>query len=147
MGVKDKLIDGRLVSVIREIDQTSRELKAAQIRGSGSIINYRIFSASEYDILVPGDYSTGNIYEIEFIPDNMQFGGALCYRLFAEWVGVGTYPIGTRSVYQWGLRRQFVGADGKQKWRFTNQNGSLEGAKFKLYFFAQGSGTFTVKKL
>lgn len=135
MSVLDQLPEHKPVAVLKEVDQVSREIKAAQTRGSGSIINHRIYSASEYDILVPGDYGK-RVWEIEFIPDNMQFGGALCYRLYV----VIIQGTATPYIDDTNLRRQPV-SSARQRWRFQGSYG-VE-TKLKFYFFAQASGTFT----
>ncbi|NQD39958.1 hypothetical protein [Glutamicibacter halophytocola] len=144
MAIQDSLPQGKAVQVIRELQQTSSEIKAMQTRGSASTINFRIKSESAYDIRTSGDYKEDN-YEIEFIPDNMQFGGAFCYKLNVEWIGGGSYPAGANTTYNYGLHRSFIGADRRQRWRLWMQDAMPQ--SYKLYFFAQGSGTFSVRKL
>lgn len=135
MSVLDQLPEQRPIAILKEIDQVSREMKSPQTRGSGSIINHRIYSALAYDLLIPGDYGK-RVYEIEFLPDNMQFGGALCYRLYVV-VMQGTAPA---FIDDANLRRVPV-SNARQRWRFQCSYGVQ--TKLKFYFFAQASGTFT----
>ncbi|MFJ6416463.1 hypothetical protein [Paeniglutamicibacter sp. NPDC091659] len=140
MRVLDQLPEGKPLAILRELNQVSREIKARQTRGSGSVINHRIYSALPYDILVPGDYAKV-VVEVEFLPDNTRFSGALCYRAYAEIASPGT-PF----IDEIGLRRVIVDpTDGRQRWRFQGQFPSATGLKF--YFLAQGSGTFTTKRI
>lgn len=139
MGVLDRLPQGKPLAILRELDQVSREIKSPQARSSGSVINYRVYSGLPYDILVPGGYAK-NVVEVEFIPDNPRLGGVLCYRAYVE-VGV---PGFATNLDELGLRRQIMDlSDGRQRWKYQGQFPNATGLKF--YFFAQGSGTFSVK--
>lgn len=144
MAVQDSLMPGKPVETLREIQQVSREVKSSQERGSVSIVNFRVKSGNSYDIRSTGSYSEDN-YEIEFVPENMQFGGSFCYKLNVEWIGGGSYPAGANTTYNYGLRRLFVDGARRQRWRLWMMDPTPQ--EYKLYFFTQGSGTFTVKKL
>lgn len=137
MSVLDALPENKPIALLKEVDQVAREIKSSQTRGSVSVLNYRIFSQSEYDILLPGDYSQ-KVLEIEFLPTNMQFGGGLCYRVYVA-VLQGTAAPYSDSV---NLRRMRV-VEQRQRWRYQNSFGVA--TRLKFYFFAQCSGTFTVK--
>lgn len=136
MSVLDQLPEQKPVALLKEIDQTAREMKAPQTRGSGSVINHRIYSPAAYDVLVPGDYGK-RVWEIQFLPDNMQFGGGLCYRLYV----VISQGMATPYIDDANLRRLPV-SNARQRWRFQGSYGVQ--TKLKFYFFAQASGTFTV---
>lgn len=136
MSVLDQLPEHKPVAILKEVDQTAREMKSPQTRGSGSVVNHRIYSAAEHDVLIPGDYGK-RVWEIEFIPDNMQFGGALCYRLYV----VIMQGVASPYIDDANLRRLPV-TNARQRWRFQGSYGVQ--TKLKFFFYAQASGAFTV---
>ncbi|MDQ0869057.1 hypothetical protein QFZ70_001530 [Arthrobacter sp. V1I9] len=135
MSVMDQLPEQKPVALLKEVDQLTREIKSRQTRSSASVINFRVYSADAYDLIVPGAFAK-NAVLIEFIPDNMQFGGALCYRLYVS-VTLGAAPP---YIDNYGLQRLTV-VNRRQQWIYNIS--TFPEAKLKFYFFAQASGTFT----
>lgn len=135
MSVLDQLPEHKPIALLKEVDQVSREIKSAQTRTSASVINHRLSSAASHDLTVPGGFAK-NVVMVEFIPDNMQFGGSLCYRAY-----VVVNP-GTASEYIdiFKFQRLTV-VNGRQRWIYNISTFSASNLKF--YFFTQASGTFT----
>lgn len=132
MSVLDQLPDGEPLRLLREQQEIDREIKSQQRIGQDSIITSRVFSADAFDIQTPGSGSP--VIEVEFIPDDLIFGGALCYQFYAVDVTNPASP----SVVSSDIRRLRVKADNRQRWLI---NASLN-QKLKFYFFTAGSGTF-----
>ena len=132
MGVRDQLPDGQPLALLRELDRDAREIKAAQTMGQDSVISYRIFSNAAYDVLFPAGSDIRTV-TVEFIPDDMTFGGAFCYRCKAKQSSPGF------STNQYMPR--LVTTDGTQKWTYSVRPST--DYTFKFYFFTTGSGTFT----
>lgn len=141
MSATSNLPEGKPLEVLREIGKQAGEVKSAQRRGSRSVRNARIFSGQPYDLQTPDQGGTVQSYEIEFIPDDTRFGGALCYQLVVVDVTYPSDPLLVRDV-----ERIWQGADRRQRWRMYVQSFGLS-QRFKFYFFAQGPGTFMVNKL
>ena len=139
MGIKDKLPEQKPIALLKELDQTSHEIKSRQTRASASVINYRIFSLAPYDIIVPGGFAK-NVVEIEFVSNSTRLSGSLCYRVYVSVVDATATPY----IDEVGLRRLLIDPNGaRQRWFYQCSFSSA--TKLKFYFFAQGSGTFTAK--
>ncbi|MBV1778669.1 hypothetical protein KRR55_06025 [Paeniglutamicibacter sp. ABSL32-1] len=136
MSVLDSLPSNRPLALLREARQISHEIKTAQQRGSSSILMSRLQSDDAWDITVSGS----GVVEILFTPDNMQFGGAFCYRVY----GKSADQYDSRDLNQYEIKRKPNVGD-EQRW-LVPYVVSVP-TQFKFFFFAQGSGTFTVKKL
>ncbi|MFC8008927.1 hypothetical protein [Streptomyces cinereoruber] len=130
MNVLDQLPQGEPLRLLREVDRNEREIKAPQILGSSSILTSCIFSGDVYDVLTPA--SGTPVVEVEFIPDDLTFGGAFCYKLVVVDV-TGTDVEKTTGIY-----RQRVTND-QQIWKIAASTSQ----QLKFYFLAAGSGTFT----
>lgn len=99
----------------------------------------RIYSGNAWDFTL----SSPGTVEILFTPDNDQFGGAFCYRLYAH---RNDDSYGTRDLSPALIeRRPNVGV--KQRWTISLPFIPEGTTRLKFYFLAQGPGTFTVKKL
>ena len=135
MSIIDQLPHGEPVRLLHELEQMSREIKSPQTFGSTSVATSLIQSADAYDLEWPaGDTHQGLI---TFTPDDMTFGGALVYRVYAVSVGL----MFTSEYYVYALR---VDADNIQRFRIPINNfGSLSPMRMKFYFFTAGTGTFT----
>lgn len=131
MNVMDQLPQGEPLRLLRELEQVGREIKSSQTLGSTSVATDRVFSASVYDALTPGS-GTPKI-EVEFIPDDLTFGGAFCYQLYAVDV---TNPLSHSLITT--VQRLRV-TDDRQRW-IVSVSTSRE---VKFYFLTAGSGTFT----
>lgn len=131
MSVLDKLPDGEPLRLLREVNQNAQEIKAPQTLGAASVVTSRVFSDDDYDIELPSSGGPHTV-EIEFIPDDLTFGGALCYQLYAVNVTDPGFPGVTSPD------RLRVTAN-RQRWVMRMQNND----RYKFYFFAAGSGTFT----
>lgn len=146
MSGLERLPDRAVVEEIKRRAAEEAELKGSfQSFGSDSVIAHRIFSQSTYDFQFTASPTPGTVIvhraNIEFIPDDMTFGGAFCHRVMARVLdssnNVAEYfdpPI---------LRRRT--SDGKQKWSIYHVSfGSpADTIRLKLFFFTTGSGTFT----
>lgn len=132
MSVLDKLPSGEPLRVLREQEQLIKEIKAPQTLGNDSVITHRIFSASVYDLSIAG----GDTHDvlIEFIPDDLAFGGALCYEL----VVVANPEQVFRAV---AIPDRLRVVNGVQQWKIFRT--STTAVTYKFYFFTAGSGTFT----
>jgi hypothetical protein len=133
VSVLDQLPEGQPIKLLRELDAIASEIKAPQTFGSSSVITTRLFSGVAYDISLPA-HDTHQVM-VEFIPDDLTFGGALCYKLYVMSPGgSGEAIVGER------LRV----TDDRQRWMLhTNNTANGSALQLKLYFFAGGSGTFT----
>lgn len=138
MAVKDILLDGRPVAILKEFDQVSREIKAAQTRGSASVIMNRIYTSNSYDYLMPA--GSMPVLLVEFTSTNMQFGGSLAYQIFAY------TDTGFERSYYVDFKRR-ISSDGVQRWTCAPVANGVVDTGLKIFIIAQGSGTFTVKKL
>lgn len=136
MSVLDSLPSNKPIELLKSNRQTAQEIKAAQRRGSASILMSRIQSGATWDFTFTGP---GTV-EVLFTPDNLQFDGAFCYRLYAR----RNDSYGTTDVEPINIKRKpNIGA--KQRWLIPyDLSGTV---RLKFFFFAQGAGTFTVKKL
>ena len=135
MSTLDRLPKGKAVATIRNLEQDARELKSFQTLGYDSVVSYRLFSADAWDVEVPSS-STVHTVNVEFLPDDMTFGGALCYQLVAQ-VQFDTGNISRIPAMMLRLHSH----SSKQAWTYSTKNNSLQ--RFKFYFFTTGSGTFT----
>ncbi|MGW6120430.1 hypothetical protein ACWFRF_15415 [Nocardia sp. NPDC055165] len=131
MGVLDRLPQGEMVSALRSVEELERELKAPQLLGSRSILTSRIFSASTYDVLTPA--SGTHVVDVEFLPADLTFGGAFCYKLVVVDV------TGTPAQKTSGIYRKRV-SNNQQVWRIAVSNSQ----KLKFYFYTAGAGSFSI---
>lgn len=146
MSVLDRLPEHSLSAEMRARKAESEELKGSfQSLGSGSIVTERIFSSATYDFQFTASSTPGTVIahqaDVEFIPDDMKFGGAFCYRLMARVLDDSNNPI----TYIDPQQQRLVTTDGTQKWRFHHISSGYPGdtIRLKLYFYTTGSGTFT----
>jgi hypothetical protein len=133
MSLLDQLPGGRMIHQLHEDMEIDREIKAPQTLGSSSVETSRVFSEDAYDIQTP---SGSPEIEVEFIPDDLTFGGAFCYRMYV--VDVTSTP----TLVTARIKRLRV-EDDRQRWHI----GANPSSDLKFYFFAAGSGTFTVNLL
>lgn len=115
------------------------EFKAAQARGSSSILTARVFTTAAYDVEFVG-VSGFKLHraDVEFIPDDLTFGGALGLRLYVKGMDASNTPV---RILPRVMRRPR--SDGRQIWSVyyeTFGSGSST-RRLKFYVFATGSGT------
>ncbi len=136
MGVLDLLPENQPVSLLRELEVTGNEIKSAQSLGQDSVVPHRIFSASAYDLQV-AVAGTARKVAVEFTPSDMTFGGALCHRLYVRVLNTSNVDVAVVSDVH-----RIRTSDGTQKWELylPPYTGTY---RYKFYFFATGSGTFT----
>ncbi|MFM9793293.1 hypothetical protein [Streptomyces turgidiscabies] len=130
MRTIDPLPQGKPLALLREADRIAKEIKAPQILGSSSILGNRVYSADAWDVLTPA--SGVHTCEIEFVPDDLTFGGAFAYTLVVVDV-TGTPVEVTTGIYRLRV------TDDRQRWKMAVSNSQ----KLKFYFLTAGSGTFT----
>lgn len=123
------------------------ELKNSfQSLGSRSVRTFRIFSEDSFDVQFtpPPVVGTLNVnqVDVEFIPDNMIFGGAMCFRLAVKMMDLSGGPF--TSAFGVEVVRN-VRSDGRQIWSVFHVSFGYPGdtARLKFYLSANGSGTFT----
>lgn len=139
MGVRDRLPEETLARELREQSRTAAELKAAQTRGSSSVLTYRTFTQDVFDVQLNGIGSfTQHRVDVEFIPDDLTFGGAFCHRLEVKAMTTANVIIRTPITIQ---RRPSV--DGRQQWSIfmLTFGGASDSRRLKFYLFSTGSGT------
>lgn len=136
MSVLDRLPSNQPILILKDGKQTGAEIKAAQRRGSTSVLMKRIHSEATWDFTFTGP---GTV-EVLFTPDNLQFGGSFCYRLH----GRINHMYGTSDLEPSNILRK-PNAGKKQRWLIPyDVTGTI---RLKFFFFSQCSGTFTAKKL
>lgn len=142
----DRLPERAIERVLKDAQQEQAELKSFQRLGSASVLTYRVFSNAAHDVQFVSSGSTRKLHraDIEFIADDKTFGGALPLRL--EVKSMNTSGAIMRDALKI-IRRPVV--DGRHIWSvyLTTYGDSGSTRRLKFYFFALGSGTFTVNVL
>jgi hypothetical protein len=143
----DRLPERALVVELRQRALEVAELKGSfQALGSSSVRTHRIFSGNPYDFEFIASGTPGTIIfhrvDVEFIPDNLRFGGAFCHRVYARVFDADGEPQESFRVDALRQRR----SDGRQVWSLHHVSFGYptDTLRIKLYFFATGSGTFSV---
>lgn len=124
----------------------SQQLKGSfQAFGSTSVKTHRIFSPNIYDIQfnaspIPGTVVVHQV-DVEFIPDDMTFGGAFCYQVLARYLDLSNNP----ATWYFRIAERKPSINGRQQWSFYHLSFgyATDSVRLKFYFFATGSGTFT----
>ena len=148
MSQLDRLPDTTIQRRMNALASRSRELKGSfQMVGSRGIRTKRIFSSAAYDYQATPNTSAPNQphvhrVDVEFIPDDTRFGGALALSCGV----LATYTNG-QKIDRWQVvSERRVTENKKQIWSFyyVTLGFAEEAARFKFYIFALGSGSFTV---
>ena len=147
MGPLERLPENALSEELKARLRDGAELKGAfQARGSRSVRTHRIFSQAAYDLQFTASSTEGVFIahqaDIEFIPDDMTFGGAFCWRIQLRVLDT------SNNVITWinpQIERRYS-SDGKQRWSIYHQSFGYptDTVRFKLFLFTNGAGTFTV---
>lgn len=146
MSVLDRLPEHALSAELRRRAAERSEYKGSfQALGSRSVQSRRVFSSAAYDIQFTASTTPNQIIyhraDIEFLPGDDTFGGALCHRVMIKYLDL------SNNVATW-LNPQIERVrttDGRQMWRVyhTTYGYSSDSVRLKFYFFTTGSGTFT----
>lgn len=135
-----EMLAADLQQLIRDVE----EFKKFQRSGQDSVRMYRIFSDAAYDKEVTDVKFRNRKFRLTFVPDAGAERG-LVYKM--EY----TYnQSGTNSVEVMTERENVDNDDGSQSWIFQLSGSDFfptPWSRFKFYFWASGTGSFSVTDL
>lgn len=137
MGIRDKLMSGKVVGLLNDLGQINSQIKASQTRGSDSVTTYRVSLSPGYTF-TNANYEN-RLLQIEFIPDQTKFGGTMCFSMNPIIQNGSNYNADPGNV----IRQPIT--DGRQLWRFRVVPYGTTIIHF--YAYAQGTGTIVVNLL
>ena len=146
MGPLDRIPEKALARELARRSTEGSEFKGSfQAIGSGSVVTHRIFSPDTFDLQLTASTTEDTMIfhraDIEFIPDDMTLGGALCHRLLVRVLDTSNDIV----TYVTPFLERRITSDGKQKWSIyhTTFGYPSDTIRLKFFFFTTGSGTFT----
>lgn len=146
MGELDRIPENAFSAELKRRATEADELKGSfQSLGATSVITHRVFSPSVYDVQMTASATPGMLrvhrVDVEFIPDDLTFGGAFCHRVYARVLDTLNAPV----TFTNPMSERQATTDGKQKWSFFHVTFGYpsDTIRLKFYFFTTGSGTFT----
>lgn len=148
MKALDRIPDNALSAELRHRVTETIELKGSfQAIGSQSVRAHRIFSPADYDVQFTASSTPGativHQVDIEFVPDDMTFGGAYCHKVLVKALDLTGHAFTWIDVQDNSERR--ITSDGRQVWSFyyVSFGYSADSVRLKFYLFTTGAGTFT----
>lgn len=146
MGPLDRIPEAGLSTELKRRKADANELKGSfQTFGASSVVTHRIFSENIYDLEFTAsstpDTRILHRADVEFIPDDLTFGGAFCHRVYARYLDTSNTELNFHAP----MFERRVSRDGAQKWSFYHYTFGYpsDSLRLKFYFFTTGSGTFT----
>lgn len=145
MSVPDRIPPPEMLAAdLEQLIRDVEEFKQFQFSGQDSIRMYRVFSANAYDKQLTNVMFNNRKFRLTFTPDEGAERG-LVYKM------VYTYTEGSGNSVQIESERENVdNADGSQTWLFMVSGSDFfpnTQVRIKFYFWASGTGTFSITDL